>query len=48
MDYDDWLTSVPSDLTDDPLWRMEVFRFAVFASDLAGMTRPGWLRTNVP
>jgi len=29
------LASVPSDLTDDPLWRMEVYRFALFASDLA-------------
>jgi len=35
MNYDEWLASAPSELTDDPLWRMEVYRFALFASDLA-------------
>ncbi len=35
MTYEEWLASVPSELTDDPLWRMEVFRLASFASDLA-------------
>jgi len=33
--YDEWLTSLPSELTNDPLWRMEVYRFAIFAGDLA-------------
>ena len=35
MTYEEWLASVPSELTDDPLWRLEVFRLAAFASDLA-------------
>lgn len=35
MTYNEWLASVPPELTDDPLWRMEVYRLAVFASDLA-------------
>ncbi len=35
MTYDDWLASVPKELTNDPLWRMEVFQLAVFAGDLA-------------
>jgi len=35
MTYEEWLASVPLELTDDPLWTMEVYRFAVFASDLA-------------
>ncbi len=35
MTYEQWLASVPSELTNDPLWRMEVYRLAVFASDLA-------------
>lgn len=35
MTYDEWLASVPSELSDDLLWRMEVYRFALFASDLA-------------
>ncbi len=35
MTYEEWLVSVPSELVDDPLWRMEVHRLAVFAGDLA-------------
>ena len=35
MTYEEWLASVPQELTDDPLWRMEVYQFALFASDLA-------------
>jgi four helix bundle protein len=35
MTYNEWLASVPPELTNDPLWRMEVYRLAVFASDLA-------------
>jgi hypothetical protein len=35
MTYEEWLASVPQELTDDPLWRMEVYRLALFASDLA-------------
>lgn len=35
MTFEEWLDSVPSELTDDPLWRIEVHRLAVFAGDLA-------------
>ncbi len=35
MTYNEWLASVPPELTNDPLWRMEVYRLAVFAGDLA-------------
>jgi hypothetical protein len=35
MTYEEWLASVPAEFTQDPLWRMEVYRLAVFASDLA-------------
>jgi four helix bundle protein len=35
MSYEEWLASVPSELTNDPLWRMKVYRFAVFAGDSA-------------
>jgi len=35
MTFDEWLASVPPELTQDPLWRMEVYRLAVFAGDLA-------------
>ena len=35
MTFDEWLASMPPELTQDPLWRMEVYRLAVFAGDLA-------------
>ncbi|HKZ82416.1 MAG TPA: four helix bundle protein [Anaerolineae bacterium] len=35
MTFEEWLASVPAEITDDPLWRMEVYRLALFASDLA-------------
>ena len=35
MRYEEWLTTVPSELSDDTLWRMEVYRLALFAGDLA-------------
>ena len=35
MRYEDWLASVPAEITNDPLWNMKVYRLAVFAGDLA-------------
>ena len=35
MTFEEWLASVPNVLKEDPLWRMEVYRLAVFAGDLA-------------
>jgi len=35
MTYEEWLVSVPSEFTRDPVWRMKVYRLAVFAGDLA-------------
>ena len=35
MTYEEWTASVPVELTGDPLWRMEVYRLALFAGDLA-------------
>ena len=35
MRFEEWVASVPEELTKDPLWRMEVYRLAVFAADLA-------------
>ncbi len=35
MTQDEWLTSVPVEITGDPLWRMEVYRLALFMSDIA-------------
>lgn len=35
MTYEEWLVSVPQELTGDPLWRMEIYKLALFAGDLA-------------
>jgi four helix bundle protein len=35
MTYEEWSQSVPSEITGDPLWKMEVYRYALFAADLA-------------
>jgi four helix bundle protein len=35
MNYQDWLASVPSEITDDRLWQSEVYRLALFQGDLA-------------
>jgi four helix bundle protein len=33
--YEEWLQSVPAELSGDPLWQMKVYKLAVFAGDLA-------------
>lgn len=35
MTYEEWVKTVPAELTGDPLWRIEVYRLALFANDLA-------------
>jgi four helix bundle protein len=35
MKYDEWLQAVPTELSEDPLWRNEAYRLAVFAGDIA-------------
>jgi four helix bundle protein len=35
VNYEEWLASVPRELSGDPLWRMQVYRLAIFAGDLA-------------
>ena len=35
MTFKEWLVTVPRELSEDPLWRMEVCRLSVFAADLA-------------
>jgi len=34
MNYDQWLKTVPAEITGDPLWKLEVYRLAVFAADI--------------
>ncbi len=35
MNYQEWLASVPREITDDPLWKVKAYRMALFAVDLA-------------
>lgn len=34
MSYEEWLVTLPGAITDDPLWKVEVYRLALFAADL--------------
>ena len=48
MKYEEWLTKVPSEIRDDPLWNMRVYQLAVFMADVAwpGVTYPSLPRTD--
>ena len=35
MNYKDWLVTIPKEISEDVLWRMEVYRLSLFAGDLA-------------
>ena len=37
MNYKDWQNTLPQNITDDILWKMEVYRQALFLSELAWM-----------
>jgi len=34
MKYADWLETVPSEITNDPIWKLEVYRLALFIGDI--------------
>jgi len=34
MNYAEWLSTVPSEITNDPIWKLEVYRLALFAGDI--------------
>lgn len=34
MNYSEWLQTVPSQITNDPIWKLEVYRLALFADDI--------------
>ena len=35
MNYQEWQKTVPDDITQDPLWKLEVYRLGLFVSDIA-------------
>lgn len=34
MNYAQWLADVPGEITNDPIWKLEVYRLALFAGDI--------------
>jgi four helix bundle protein len=34
MSYEEWQRTIPAEITGDPLWKLEVYRLALFATDL--------------
>ena len=34
MNYREWLDSVPAEISNDPIWKLEVYRLALFAGDI--------------
>jgi hypothetical protein len=34
MNYREWLASVPDDITQDPLWNLEIYRLALFSAEI--------------
>ena len=34
MKYAEWLGTVPSEIMNDPIWKLEVYRLALFADDI--------------
>lgn len=35
MDYESWTKMVPAEITEDSLWKMQAYRFALFLSEIA-------------
>ena len=34
MNYEEWVTSVPEEIKDDSLWKVEAYRLALFVADI--------------
>ncbi len=34
MNYAEWLVNVPSEIANDPIWKLEVYRLGLFAGDI--------------
>ena len=35
MNYPDWQKTVPDDITQDPLWKLEVYRLGLFVAEIS-------------
>ena len=36
MNYQEWFTTVPVEITQDPLWKLEVYRLGLFVAEIGG------------
>jgi len=34
MNYEEWLDTIPAEITQDTLWKVKAYRLALFAADL--------------
>ncbi|MFH1186266.1 MAG: four helix bundle protein [Chloroflexota bacterium] len=34
MRFEEWISTVPVEISGDPIWQLEVYRFALFAADI--------------
>jgi four helix bundle protein len=34
MNYQDWLTTVPAEITQDPLWKLDIYRLGLFVAEI--------------
>lgn len=34
MNYREWLSTIPCDITEDPLWNLDIYRLALFMSEI--------------
>jgi four helix bundle protein len=34
MNYQEWITTIPPEITQDPLWKLEVYRLALFVAEI--------------
>lgn len=34
MNYEDWLTTIPPEITQDPLWKLDVYRLGLFVAEI--------------
>ncbi|HMD79805.1 MAG TPA: four helix bundle protein, partial [Anaerolineales bacterium] len=34
MNYQEWITTVPVEITQDPLWKLEVYRLGLFIAEI--------------
>jgi len=48
VNFNDWLNSVPTEITGDTLWKMEAYRLALFASELGWHDVTRLMVTNAP